>query len=126
MVVLRSRMASLPPLRFLWHRNQIPIEMGRQIHRAVPVSFSPLHHVIGVPSPVISTEEPPTARTASTTLSASRRAPRQFFPTVSGSKPSCRAAALLTCLRLSAQSVSTVPHANLPFQFMVGCLALLN
>src|SRR6266404_8268460 len=108
MAVLLSRMAFLPSLRFLWHRNQIPAEMPpqfvHQIHRVARGNFSPLHHVIGVPSPVISSEEPPPARTASTTLSASRRAPRQFFPTVSGSRPSCRAAALLTCLRLSAQS----------------------
>src|SRR6266850_2542521 len=104
----------------------LPPQLVHQIHRVTAFDFSPLHHVIGVPSPVISTEEPPPARTASMILSTSRRAPRQFFPIVSGSKPSRRAAVRLNCLRLSAQSVSTVPHANLPFQFMVGCLPPLN
>src|ERR1700687_1703056 len=127
----RSRMAFLPSRRFPRHCNQIPAELlprKRCAKFTEPPrgNFSPLHHVIGLPSFVITTEEPPPPRTASTTLSTSRHAPRQFFPTVSGSKPSRRAMALLTCLRLSAQSVSIAPHANLPFQFIVGCLALLN
>src|SRR6266850_8501203 len=129
MAFLRSGITFLPSPDSSATAARFPLkyspQLVRQIHRAATHNFSPLHHVIGVPSPAISTEEPPPAPTTCTTLSASRRAPRQFFPTVSGSKPSCRTAARLTCLRLSAQSMSTVPQANLPFQFMAGCLAQL-
>src|SRR5258708_29364774 len=88
-------------------------------HCGSDLNFEPLHHVIGVCTPVKSSTTPPAASIHWRMAAMSSEAPRQLFPAISGDSPNKVATPRLTLRNPSVHGKSTIFHASLPFQFIV-------
>src|SRR5262249_1955979 len=95
-------------------------------HEPACAVFLPKHQASGVSVPVNPDGTPPAARTISSTCEEESAAPRQVFPSISGSIRASSAQPFARRFRPIETSPSRTVEMVRPFQFMVGLFEPLN